>query len=86
MRLFMIGQSYSTKNSWDCILFDIAAAPLDARIIVAGKKLAKKTDYTLEYSNNTKKGTATVTIRGKGQYGGSRTVKFKITSRIFKWF
>ena len=40
----------------------------------------------LEYSNNTKKGTANVTVRGKGQYGGSKTVKFKITSRIFKWF
>ena len=40
----------------------------------------------LEYSNNTKKGTANVTARGKGQYGGSKTVKFKITSRIFKWF
>ena len=50
-----------------------------------GVELIEGTHYTLEYSNNIKKGTATVTIRGKGQYGGSRTVKFKITSRIFKW-
>ena len=51
-----------------------------------GKELTEGTDYTLEYSNNTQKGTASVTIRGKGQYGGSKTVKFKITSRTFKWF
>ena len=50
-----------------------------------GKELTEGKDYTLEYSNNTQKGTASVTIRGKGQYGGSKTVKFRITSRIFKW-
>ena len=50
-----------------------------------GADLTEGIHYTVEYTNNIKKGTATVTIRGKGQYGGSKTVKFKITSRIFKW-
>lgn len=37
------------------------------------------TDYEIEsYKNNTKKGIATVTIRGIGRYGGTRTVEFAI--------
>ena len=40
--------------------------------------LKKGTDYTLSYKNNVKKGTATLTIKGKGNYKGTRTVKFKI--------
>ena len=39
-------------------------------------------DYTIvSYSNNTKKGTGKVTIRGKGNYGGTKTLKFKIKAR-----
>ncbi|MBQ6537950.1 MAG: hypothetical protein IJL75_03495 [Eubacterium sp.] len=40
--------------------------------------LKKGTDYTLSYKNNVKKGTATLTIKGKGNYKGTRTVKYKI--------
>lgn len=41
------------------------------------------TDYTVSYSNNTKVGTAKVTITGKGNYTGSvsKTYSIKITSR-----
>lgn len=35
-------------------------------------------DYTLRYSNNVKAGTASITIDGKGNYYGSRTVSFVI--------
>ena len=42
------------------------------------KTLVKDTDYTLEYTNNTSAGTATVTIKGKGNFTGSRTTTFKI--------
>ncbi|MCR4605473.1 MAG: hypothetical protein K5639_05685 [Eubacterium sp.] len=41
-------------------------------------RLKKGTDYTVSYKNNKKKGTATIKIKGKGNYKGSRTVKFKI--------
>ena len=41
-------------------------------------KLVKGTDYTLSYKNNTSKGTATVTITGKGNFKGSVTRNFKI--------
>ena len=33
------------------------------------------------YKNNLKKGTASVMIKGKGEYAGTRTVKFKIIAR-----
>ena len=40
--------------------------------------LKQDTDYTLSYKNNKKKGTATVTITGKGNYIGSVTKNFVI--------
>lgn len=40
--------------------------------------LKRGTDYTLSYKNNVKRGTATVTIKGKGNYKGSKKVTFKI--------
>lgn len=33
------------------------------------------------YKNNTKKGNATVTVRGIGEYGGTKAVKFSIVSK-----
>ncbi len=39
------------------------------------------TDYEIAaYSDNLKKGTATVTFKGIGAYAGEKTVKFKINS------
>ena len=40
--------------------------------------LAAGTDYTAKYTNNIYAGTATVTLTGKGNYTGTRTVTFKI--------
>ncbi|MCI8668815.1 MAG: fibronectin type III domain-containing protein [Lachnospiraceae bacterium] len=40
--------------------------------------LKKDTDYTISYKNNKEIGTATVTITGKGNYTGMRTLTFKI--------
>ncbi len=42
------------------------------------KKLKKNTDYTVSYSNNKKIGKATITIKGKGEFYGTRTKTFKI--------
>ena len=44
------------------------------------KKLKSGIDYTVSYKNNTKVGTATVTITGKGYYTGSVSKSFKISS------
>lgn len=44
-------------------------------------------DYDiLSYSNNVKKGKASVTIKGKGNYGGTKTVKFTIRAKGFLWW
>ena len=43
-----------------------------------GKTLKNGTDYSVTYSNNTKVGTAKVTITGKGNYTGTITKTFKI--------
>ena len=44
----------------------------------SGKTLKSGTDYTVSYKDNTKVGTATVTITGKGSYSGTKKVTFKI--------
>lgn len=46
-------------------------------------------DYEIvpgSYANNVNKGSATVTIRGIGNYGGERKVTFRITSYGLRWF
>ena len=48
------------------------------KVTLGGRTLTKGTDYTLSYKNNTNAGTATVTIKGKGNYAGTTTTKFKI--------
>ena len=47
-------------------------------VTLSGKTLKKGTDYTVAYKNNTNAGTATVTIKGKGDYTGTVTASFKI--------
>jgi len=62
----------------------------DSVTVKIGKEtLAFGTDYEIvenSYANNVQKGTASVTIVGKGNYGGTKTVKFRITARKFSWF
>ena len=50
------------------------------------KTLKSGTDYTVSYKNNTKPGIASVTIKGKGKYGGSQTVNFHITPKAVQNF
>ena len=44
-------------------------------------------DYEIiQYADNVKKGTASVTIKGTGNYGGVKTVKFTIGAKGFLWW
>jgi hypothetical protein len=43
--------------------------------------LKKNTDYTVSYKNNTKIGTATVTVKGKGNFKGQFSKTFKIVRK-----
>ena len=45
---------------------------------VNGYILTKGKDYTVSYKNNKKKGTATIIMKGKGNYKGTKKKKFKI--------
>jgi len=48
----------------------------------AGAKLKKGRDYTVSYSSNKNIGTATITVKGKGQYAGaSKSCTFKIVPK-----
>lgn len=47
-------------------------------------KFKNGTDYTLSYKNNTKIGTATVTVKGKGKLSGTKSVTFKINAEPIK--
>lgn len=49
-------------------------------------KLGKHYEITGDYTDNINKGTAKVTIKGIGNYGGTKTVTFKITSRPMAWW
>ena len=53
------------------------AKPLPT-IKVNGKTLLLNTDYTLSYKNNTKLGTASLTVKGKGNYRGTVTKQFTV--------
>ena len=48
------------------------------KVTYDGKTLKRGTDYTLTYSNNTNVGTAKCTLKGKGDFTGTKTVSFKI--------
>ncbi|MDO5709165.1 MAG: MBG domain-containing protein, partial [Coriobacteriales bacterium] len=45
------------------------------------KTLVKGTDFTLAYANNIKAGTASITVKGTGNYTGTKTVEFKIVAK-----
>lgn len=45
------------------------------------KKLTSGTDYTVAYKDNKNCGTATVTITGKGNYSGTKTLTFTIVGK-----
>ena len=47
------------------------------------KVLVEGTDYTVEYTNNVAPGTATVTVKGIGNYKGLVEKTFTITSKYY---
>ena len=52
-----------------------------------GGELLQDSDYEIvSYKNNLKAGTATVVIQGVGDYGGTKTVKFKIAKKTLLWW
>lgn len=64
--------------------YPVGATP-DVTIEYNGMTLVKDTDYTIEYANNTESGTATMTITGKGNYTGTKTLEFNISAHTHSW-
>ena len=59
----------------------------DEIVVKMGKTVLTTDDYEItSYSNNVKKGTAMLTIKGKGNYGGTKTVKFTIQAKKMIWY
>jgi len=55
------------------------AVTVKAKVDGSTKNLKKSTDYTVTYKNNKNVGTATVTVKGKGNFKGTKTASFQIT-------
>ena len=68
----------SVTLSTSTYAYDGKAKKPSVTVKLNGKTLKNGTDYSVTYSNNTKVGTAKVTIKGKGNYSGTITKTFKI--------
>ena len=55
-------------------------------ITLDGQTLTADDFEIVGYENNTNRGKAKVTIKGVGDYGGTRTVKFTIKSKLLEWW
>ena len=53
------------------------------RVMLSQMDLSPEDYDIVSYANNIKKGKASVTIIGKGNYGGTKTVKFTIKAKVF---
>ncbi len=59
----------------------------DEIVIKVGKVTLEDTDYEIvSYENNVNKGKAKVTIKGVGNYGGTKTVTFTIKAKGLLWW
>ena len=74
----------SVTLSTSTYAYDGKAKTPSVTVKVGEKTLKKDTDYTVSYSNNTKVGTAKVTITGKGNYTGSVSKTYSIKNNFKK--
>ena len=60
----------------------------DVTVMLNGKELERRVDFTVEYFDNTNVGTATVYVYGNGNYEGFAEGSFKITAVVHNpgWF
>ena len=75
----------------NCLEFEKDKSGVTQAYLKKGKEiipLSLGTDFKVvpgSYVNNTKTGTAKVTLCGMGDYGGTKTVSFKIVKRKMYW-
>ena len=76
-------QAYTGK----AIIPDVSA--ITVKVNGKSDSLVYGIDYEIvvgSCKNNINKGTASISIKGKGNYGGTKIVKFKITAKSMTWF
>ncbi|WP_456032744.1 hypothetical protein [Ruminococcus sp.] len=74
----------SVTLSTSTYAYDGKAKKPGVTVKLNGKTLKNGTDYSVTYSNNTKVGTAKVTIKGKGNYTGSVSKTYSIKNDFKK--
>ena len=62
----------------DSLVYTGKALTPEVKVTYNGAELTEDKDYTVSYADNTNAGTATVTVDGKGNYEGTKTVNFNI--------
>lgn len=65
---------------------EIKPGKADITMKVGRTTLSDKDYEIVGYKNNIRKGTATVIIKGVGNYGGTKEIKFSIKSKTFSWW
>lgn len=68
------------KLSSSKYVYDGKTKTPEVRAYLGGKKLTLNKDFTVSYSNNKNIGMATVTVKGCGEYSGSFSKTFKIST------
>ena len=77
-KVTILNQTYTGKE----IILDKA----QITVTLSGTTLKPEDYEILQYTDNVKKGKASVTIKGNGNYGGTKTVKFNIGAKGFLWW
>lgn len=71
--------SVATISPVEDQIYTGSAITPSVEVTVAAETLTAGTDYEVLYSDNINAGTATITVNGKGEYGGTITSTFTIT-------
>ena len=66
--------------SGDSFIYTGAEIRPEVTVVCGGVTLVEQKDYVVTYKNNVAAGTATVSVTGKGNYSGSKSVKYTINS------
>ena len=71
----------SVKLAKTSVIYTGKAQKVKVTVKDANGKVVSAANYTVTYKNNVKVGKATVTVKGKGNYTGTKTVTFKINPK-----
>ena len=80
-----INKAKVTISNCDFTGEDITLCRSDIKVMLGKQQLETKNYEIVSYSKNKAKGKASVTIRGIGNYGGTKTVSFNIVARSMSY-